>query len=197
MRHGTERLVLGHITVRWPSISAHRPSQAICANRLHQRFIPANTRDRLILQSNQQICFPSALTPYNNKDFDLVEHATHPVTVSIGCSIASGEAMGNGDASLLLPSPSLDPTRHIPDPPIPVGSQEQAWQRLISRTIPRDELPSIIEAIVLSGRETNVVDLLTGSDAQAFIDIMDEVRYHTHFQEMADLLPSYILLLRH
>jgi len=100
--------------------------------------------------------------------------------------------MGGGDASLLPPSPGLDPTQNLPDPPIPVGSQEQAWRRLIARTIPRDELPSTIEAILL-GRETNVVDLLTGSDAQTFIDIMDEVCYHTpYFREMADLLPSLL-----
>jgi len=100
--------------------------------------------------------------------------------------------MSDGDASLLPPSPGLDPTQHLPDPLIPVGSQEQVWRQLIARTVPRDELPSTIEAI-LSGREINVVDLLTGSDAQAFIDIMDEVRYRTpHFREMADLVPSLL-----
>lgn len=106
--------------------------------------------------------------------------------------------MSDGDTYLLPPSPGLDSTQHLPDPPIPVGSQEQVWRRLIARTVPRDELPSTIEAI-LSERETNVIDLLTGGDAQAFIDIMDEVRYHTpYFREMADLLdllPSLLVLL--
>jgi len=187
VRHGTERLVPGHITVRWPSISAHRPSQAICANRLRQCFIPTNTRDRLILQSNQRIYFPSTLTLFN-KDFSLFEHATHPV--SIGCSLTNRTAMSDSDTSSLPPSPGLDPTRQLLDPPIPVSSQEQAWRRLVARTVPHDELPSVIEA-VLSGRETNVVDLLTGSDAQAFIDIMDEVRYTLLFPRRGQFTPPF------
>ena len=172
--HGTERLVPGHIAVRWPFISAHHPSQAICTNRLRQYFISANTRDRLTLQSNQRICFPLILY---NKDFGTAEHATHRIDRLQGYQ---QKAMSDGDASLLPPSPGLDPTQHLPDPPIPIGSQEQVWRRLIARAVPRDELPSTIEAI-LSGRETNVVELLTGGDAQTFIDIMDEVCYHTPY----------------
>lgn len=88
--------------------------------------------------------------------------------------------MGNGDATLPLPSAGLDIARHPPDPVV-IDSHEQAWQRLISGTIPRDELPSLIEGI-FSGRKTDMVDRLGGRDAQAFIDIMDEVRHHSLFQ---------------
>ena len=101
--------------------------------------------------------------------------------------------MSNDDTALPLPSPGLDPTQHL-DPPIAIDSHEQAWQRLIARTVPLDELPSLIETI-FSGRETDVVNRLKGGDAQAFIDIMDEVPYHTRdFRRTTDLL--YLLLFR-
>jgi len=45
---------------------------------------------------------------------------------------------------------------------------------LISRAVPPDELPSLIETI-FSEKEANIVYRLRGSDAQTFIDIMDEV----------------------
>jgi len=86
--------------------------------------------------------------------------------------------MSNGDASLPLPSPGPDPARHLPDPSIAVSSREQAWQRFITRTVPSDELPSLIETI-FSGRESGVADILRENDAQAFIDAIDEVHSHT------------------
>ena len=86
--------------------------------------------------------------------------------------------MSNDDTPLPLPSPGLDPTRHL-DPSITVDSQEQALQRLATRTVSCDELPSLIETI-LSGGKTDVVDRFKGSDVQALIDMMDEVR-HTLF----------------
>ena len=64
------------------------------------------------------------------------------------------------------------------DPPIAFDSHEQAWQRLISRTTPQDELPSLIETIFSSRKTINMVDPLQDSDAQAFIDVIDEVRHH-------------------
>jgi len=72
--------------------------------------------------------------------------------------------------------------------------EEQAWQRLITRAVPCDELPSIIETI-FSGRETDMVDRLRGNDAQAFVDIMDEVCHHVLY--FLDSLPFYILSFRH
>ena len=85
--------------------------------------------------------------------------------------------MTDAGAPLPTPPPGLNPTRHPPNPPIAIGSKEQAWQRLIARAAPRDELPSLIETI-FSGK-TDVVDRLGESDAQAFIDVIDEVCYHT------------------
>ena len=88
---------------------------------------------------------------------------------------------------LPLPSPGLDPTQYRPGPSITIDSEEQALQRLITRAVPRDEFPSLIETI-FSGKKTDVVDRLSGSDAQAFIDIIDEVRHHTLYSRgMVDL----------
>jgi len=96
--------------------------------------------------------------------------------------------MSNDDTPLPPPSTDLDSTRHLPDPSIVIDSQEQAWQRLITRVVPRDEIPSLIET-VLSGRKTDVADRLRESDAQAFVDILDEARHHTlYFQVMVDLI---------
>jgi len=103
----------------------------------------------------------------------------------------------DGDAPLPPSSPDLDSTRHLPDPSTAVDPQERAWQRLITRTVQPGELPSLIETI-FSGRKSNVVGRLRGSDAQAFIDIMDEVRRHAHsLPVIVDLLPFYVLSFRH
>lgn len=85
----------------------------------------------------------------------------------------------NNDCTPLPPlPPDLDPTRHLPDLSITIDSKEQAWQRLITRPISHDELPSLIETI-FSGGEADMVDRLGGNDAQNFIDIMDEVHHRT------------------
>ena len=79
---------------------------------------------------------------------------------------------------LPLPSPGLDPTQYLPDPPITIDSEGQALQRLITRAVRQNEFPSLIETI-FSEKKTDVVARLSGSDAQAFIDVIDEVRHHT------------------
>ena len=87
--------------------------------------------------------------------------------------------MTNGGTSLSLSPPNLNPTRRPPDPSVTIDFQEQAWQQLIARAAPRDKLPSLIETI-FSGK-TDVVDRLRESDAQAFIDMMDEVCHYSLF----------------
>lgn len=62
-----------------------------------------------------------------------------------------------------------------PDPSA-VDSDDQTLQRLISCTIPQDELPSLITEVFSGNQATNVIDSLRGSDAQAFIDVIDGVR---------------------
>jgi len=52
---------------------------------------------------------------------------------------------------------------------------------MISHTVPEDELPSLIGAILSGRRVANIVDHLPGSDTQAYIDAIDEVRRHSSF----------------
>ena len=50
-----------------------------------------------------------------------------------------------------------------------------AWKRLIDCTPAPDERISLIISIFSDRRETEEVKCLHGHDAQAFVDIMDEV----------------------
>ena len=56
-------------------------------------------------------------------------------------------------------------------------SYEQAWQRLISHSVPQDELLLLLETIFSDKKRTDMVKRLQVSDAQAFIDIIDEVSH--------------------
>jgi hypothetical protein len=51
-----------------------------------------------------------------------------------------------------------------------------ACKRLIRRAFTLRELPSLIGAILSSKDENDTVRCLHGDDAQAFIDVIDEVR---------------------
>ena len=70
---------------------------------------------------------------------------------------------------------------HLPDPSIAVDSHKQAWRQLISRIIPQDELPPLIETIFSDRKAINMADRLQASDAQALIDVMDRVRHHVSY----------------
>jgi hypothetical protein len=54
---------------------------------------------------------------------------------------------------------------------------------LISGAVPQDERASLIEVIFSSRNATDMVRLLQGSAVQAFIDVVDEVRYHPSVRE--------------
>ena len=75
----------------------------------------------------------------------------------------------------LLPGDTNNPSEqsHIPD------SDERALQRLVSRAIPEDELLSVIETVVSNVKAIDIVRHLRGSDAQAFIDVIDKARHRT------------------
>ena len=60
-----------------------------------------------------------------------------------------------------------------------MDNREQALQRLIRRIVPQDKVPSTIETIFSDGKVTDMIDRLRDSDAQAFIDVIDEVRRHS------------------
>lgn len=77
------------------------------------------------------------------------------------------------------PSPPLlaDANNPSKQSPIP-DSDVRALQRFVSGTVPQDELSSVIETVVSNVKVTDIVRCLQGSDAQAFIDLMDEARHH-------------------
>lgn len=50
---------------------------------------------------------------------------------------------------------------------------------MVSRAIPQDELPYVIETIVSNIKAADIVEELHGDDAQTFADMMDEVFHHT------------------
>lgn len=106
--------------------------------------------------------------------------------------------MQDGDTSFPLHSPRLDTTRrtdHSPDPSIAIGSHNQLLQRLISHTVPQDELCSLIETIFSDRKATDVIDHLRGSDTQAFIDVVGEVCHHTLYFRMVLFRPYPFCLL--
>ena len=79
------------------------------------------------------------------------------------------------DPSLPLPPGSTNSTSK---PPLIFDSNKQTLQRLISRAVPQDELPSVIAAVVSNIKAADIVECLQGSDAQTFIDIIDEACNH-------------------
>ena len=79
--------------------------------------------------------------------------------------------------------------KDLPDQSIAIDSHKQALQQLISRTIPQDELPSLIETIFSDKKAIKTADPLQKSDAQAFIDVIDRVRHYVpYFEELVGLL---------
>ena len=91
-----------------------------------------------------------------------------------------GSSLAEGGGHSFLPAPPFDAaldTNPPPDLPAAPDSQTQAWQRLINRDIPQDELATFIETTVSGVKTVDIMDCLQGRDAQACIDVIDEVRY--------------------
>ena len=58
-------------------------------------------------------------------------------------------------------------------------SPDQSWQRLISNTVPQDELASLAEAVFSGENVADLVDSLQREHVQTFIDVIDTVQYHS------------------
>jgi hypothetical protein len=67
------------------------------------------------------------------------------------------------------------PDTGLPPDPSTLDPDNQALQRLISRTAPRSELASLIETIFPNKKVADIVDRLQDDDAQTFINVIDEV----------------------
>ena len=82
-----------------------------------------------------------------------------------------------GDGFPPLPLSPGD-TNHPPEPPLVSDPDKQALQRLVSRAVPQDELPSVIGSIFSNMKTTDIVGSLQQSGAQRFIDVIDQACYH-------------------
>ena len=60
----------------------------------------------------------------------------------------------------------------------PASSAPPAWKRLISPTLPADERIQLITSIFSGHGEAEVFKYPSGNDAQAFVDVADEVSVH-------------------
>lgn len=81
---------------------------------------------------------------------------------------------------IVIPSASLPLSSHIVimaalGPVSIPGSVSQGLQRLVDGAVPLDELASLIAKIVSSAEANDIVKLLKDSDAQVFIDVIDDV----------------------
>ena len=83
--------------------------------------------------------------------------------------------MGKSGSSFpLLLGDTNDPSERSPIP----DSDGRALRHLVSCAVPQEELPSVIETVLSNVKAIDVVRRLQGSDAQPFIDMIDEVCHH-------------------
>ncbi|KAF9780168.1 kinase-like domain-containing protein [Thelephora terrestris] len=81
------------------------------------------------------------------------------------------------------------------DPPLLVGLDASACERLIHRTFSPREVISLIEAIFTSRREIQMVRDLRGDAAQAFIDVVHErVFHHNSGRSVLLLCAEYVAI---
>ena len=64
-----------------------------------------------------------------------------------------------------------------------LSSDRRALNRLISGPLPQDELASLIETVFSSREAIGLAGYLQESDAQNFIDVVHEVRFHSPIPE--------------
>lgn len=123
-----------------------------------------------------------------DKDLGLIRDVAYSELTS--SNINGGKTMNDGGAPLPL-TPPLGPTwstNSPPDPLISVDSHEQSWGRLFGHAIPKDELPSLIEAVFSDRKAAEAVDRLRGDDVQVFIDVIYKVRRHIVYLQRIRLI---------
>ena len=98
-------------------------------------------------------------------------------------------ALTDSSVSLPLDQGDMD---HSPNPPLIPDSDKRALQRLVSDSVPHDELLPLIELVVTNVKAASIVGFLKGNDAQTFIDMIDQVcmvLFHPH------AIPSLLIFL--
>lgn len=118
----------------------------------------------------------SALSLLSDENLGPTGDTAHPGFV--GCRANGGTAINDNGGSRCLDPPTHPNNLNLLGPPVAIDSHEQTWQRWINRATPQDKLLSVVETLFSSREAIDVVDSLRGSDAQAFIDVMDEVGRH-------------------
>ena len=94
-------------------------------------------------------------------------------TTSVPIDYSGINSVSFGESSQPLPLPPGD-TNNLSELPLIPDSGGLALKRLVSRTVPQDELPSVIETIVSNLKAADIVEQLRGNDTQTFVDIIDE-----------------------
>ena len=64
----------------------------------------------------------------------------------------------------------------------PRCSDAPVWKQLIDRPLTTDERASLIADLFSNRDEIENLKILSGSDAQSFIDVIDEVPPHCHLR---------------
>ena len=82
--------------------------------------------------------------------------------------------MGENGRPLAL---SLGDANQLSEPALIPDFNKRILQRLVNPEVSKDELPPLIATIVSNMKAGDIVECLEGSDAQIFIDVMDEVCY--------------------
>ncbi|KAF9642586.1 kinase-like protein [Thelephora ganbajun] len=141
-------------------------------------------RDRKSEESSFPELAPSSSL---NGNLDVLEDAASPVLADSGC--VDRDPLNESDLPLFLPPAGIS---HRSASPLLLGSDKRALQHLISRVVPHDELPPLIEAIVSNVKAADIVQCLQGSDAQVFIDVIDEACHHT-LQSLRNQLIDFCL----
>jgi hypothetical protein len=113
--------------------------------------------------------------------------ANSPSVLGLTAPTSSRLPVDSGIPSQLQPG-DTNRTSKLPQP---FKDGQQALQRLVSGSAPRDELSSLIETVVSNVRADAVVDRgLQGIDAQTFVDVLDQVCLSSFHRRGVDSLLS-------
>ena len=117
----------------------------------------------------------SSSFPNENPNAGFVEDIALPLSAPTSPDCINQNSMGERGLS---PPPPPEEADQPSEPTLALDSGELALQRLIGGSIPQGERASLVEAIFSSRKVADMVARLHESDAQTFIDVVDEVRHH-------------------
>jgi hypothetical protein len=116
------------------------------------------------------------------KPLNVESHSATAVVLDVGTGEPGDALMARENEQRAQRSTKTEPSKSVPDGNnllAPAESSHALLLCLINDTVPQAERASLIEASFSSRNVTDMVHRLRGSDVQAFIDVIDEVRYHS------------------